>query len=220
MNVSSRLALFALLSLFISVSAFAQQQRVAVVTLLAGEVSYSKENLPDSPARLFMGAFPGDRFTLNAGAQIRVIYPEVSREEVWRGPVTIRVMEKQGDSTNGKPLQISKPEGDIPHYLNYAPDLIQVAKLSRTLMRRPGVPPPRITPAQRETIANAQKSYALMRTSASVGDIAPEMYLYAVLLDFLLYEEAVPVTTEMLKVQPDNEDIKALLDYVTFRASN
>ena len=88
------------------------------------------------------------------------------------------------------------------------------------MMRRPGVPPPRLTPAQRETIANAKKSYALMRTSASVGDIAPEMYLYAVLLDFLLFEEAVPATTEMLKIQPDNEDIKALLDYVTFRASN
>ena len=45
----------------------------------------------------------------------------------------------------------------------------------------------------------------------------PEMYLYSVLQDLQLHEEAKPVVAEMAKRQPDNADVKAMVEYVKWR---
>jgi hypothetical protein len=48
----------------------------------------------------------------------------------------------------------------------------------------------------------------------------PEMYLYAVLQDYLLYDEIKPVVEEMAKRQPGNPDVDALVAYVKTRTQN
>ena len=58
-----------------------------------------------------------------------------------------------------------------------------------------------------------------MRTSASPDDITPEMFFYSALHEYLLFDEMKPVAEAMLRRQPDNEDLKALVAWVRTRAS-
>jgi len=49
-----------------------------------------------------------------------------------------------------------------------------------------------------------------MRQNASADDINPELYLYAALHEFLVYDEMKVVVAEMRRKQSDNQDVKAL----------
>ena len=50
--------------------------------------------------------------------------------------------------------------------------------------------------------------------TAAADDITPEIYLYSVLQDHLLYNEMKPVVEEMTKRQPANADVAELAAYV------
>mgnify|MGYP006212409921 CR=1 FL=1 len=49
---------------------------------------------------------------------------------------------------------------------------------------------------------------------ASADDITPELYLYSVLQDHLMYDDMKQVVAEMQKRQPANPDVAAMADYV------
>ena len=48
-----------------------------------------------------------------------------------------------------------------------------------------------------------------MRQEMPADDIAPELFLYAALYEFLVYDQMKAVVAEMRRKQPDNEDVKA-----------
>jgi len=58
-----------------------------------------------------------------------------------------------------------------------------------------------------------------MRKDLPADDITPELYLYAALYDYLLYDEMKTVVDEMLRKQPDSEEAKTLADWVRSRAA-
>ena len=49
---------------------------------------------------------------------------------------------------------------------------------------------------------------------AAADDITPELYLYSVLQDFLLYDDMKPVVDEMSKRQPANAEVQELAAWV------
>ena len=53
-----------------------------------------------------------------------------------------------------------------------------------------------------------------MRAASANDDITPELYLYSVLQDFLLYDEMKPVVEEMAKRQPASADVQDLVAWV------
>jgi tetratricopeptide (TPR) repeat protein len=76
----------------------------------------------------------------------------------------------------------------------------------------------RLYPKQQAEVVRAKDTYRKMRAQTSADDINPELYLYSVLQDYLMYEDMKPVVDEMVKRQPANADVQALAEYAKTRA--
>ena len=63
----------------------------------------------------------------------------------------------------------------------------------------------------------ARDTYARLRAATPEDDITPELYLYSVLQDNLLYGDMQPVVAEMARRQPSNRDVATLADYVKLK---
>jgi hypothetical protein len=72
----------------------------------------------------------------------------------------------------------------------------------------------RLTPQQQAEVRQAKETYQQLRASAAPDDITPELYLYSVLQDHLLYHDMKPVVEEMARRQPANPDVAELRAYV------
>ncbi|MFM9970737.1 MAG: hypothetical protein ACKVQK_20285 [Burkholderiales bacterium] len=197
----------------------AQSPDVGLVNLLQGDVNYQSDGSQASKAQAFMKVRQGDRFTVPAGAQIRVVYLQGGRQETWRGPSAFRAGTQQSEATNGQPLLVSQLPSAVSQRIQQAPELVQIARLGRSggVNVRGTDKPPRLTAAQQSEVNAAKATYKTMRTQAAADDIMPEMYLYAVLQDYLLYDDIKPVVEEMAKRQPGNADVDALVAYVKTR---
>ncbi|MSQ53175.1 MAG: hypothetical protein EXR28_14960 [Betaproteobacteria bacterium] len=90
-----------MLGLGFAAGAQAQAPDVGLVNLLQGEVNYQSDGSQAAKAQSFMKVRQGDRFTIPAGAQIRIVYMDGGRQETWRGPSAFRAGAKQGEATNG-----------------------------------------------------------------------------------------------------------------------
>jgi len=73
---------------------------------------------------------------------------------------------------------------------------------------------------QQAEVELAKENYKKMRVRTTADDITPELYLYSVLQDHLLYEDIQPVVDQMVKRQPGNPDVQALADYARTRAAS
>jgi hypothetical protein len=105
---------------------------------------------------------------------------------------------------------------NVPQRISRVPELMQNAKLGgiqvRGLTGRQ-----QASIVQQETVREAKVTYERMRKEMPADDITPELFLYASLEEFLLYEDMKVVVDEMLKRQPGNEDVKSLAAYVDSR---
>ena len=63
----------------------------------------------------------------------------------------------------------------------------------------------------------AKGIYGKMRAQSPSDDITPELYLYSVLQDYLLYDDMKPVVEEMAKRQPGNSEVLELVAWVKSR---
>ena len=112
--------------------AHAQSGDVGLINLLSGDVSYQPDGAPASKAQAFMKVRSGDRFTVAAGAQLRIVYFQGGRQETWRGPVTVKAGAQQSDAGSAQPAQVSTLPGAVPQKIAQVPELIQIAKLGRS----------------------------------------------------------------------------------------
>ena len=79
-------------------------------------------------------------------------------------------------------------------------------------------PAPRLTPQQQAEVRQARQTYEQMRQSAPADDIIPELYLYSVLQDHLLYNDMKVVVSEMQRRQPSNPDVAVMAEYVKVKS--
>lgn len=202
--------------LALAAGAGAQSPDAGLVSMLQGEVTYQPEGAQAAKAMAFMKVRQGDRFTVPGGAQIRLVYFQGGRQETWRGPAAFRAGVQQSDAANGQPAQVSMLPTASIQKLSQVPELIHIARLGRSggVVVRGGGRPPRLTTAQQGEISNARELYKKLRAQLPADDIIPELYLYSVLQDFLLYDEMKPVVEEMAKRQPTNSDVQALAAWV------
>lgn len=195
--------------------AAAQGADVGLVNLLSGDVNYQSEGAQAAKARSFMKVRQGDRFTIPAGAQIRVVYFQGGRQETWKGPAAFKAGEKASDATSGQVAEVATLPSSVPQKIAQVPELIQIAKLGRSggvAVR--GGKAPKLTGEQQAEVAAAKDTYKKMRSSSQADDITPELYLYSVLQDFLLYDDMKPVVDEMAKRQPGNSEVMELVSWV------
>jgi hypothetical protein len=200
-------------------SAFAQAPDVGLVNMMSGDVSYQTEGASASKAQAFMKVRQGDRFTVPNGAQLRVVYFNGGRQETWRGPATFRAGAQQ--SEGGQPAQVSTLPSGVPQRISQVPELMQIARLGRSggvAVRDITKKAPRLTAEQQAEVAAAKNTYKQMRTQSSAEDITPELYLYSVLQDYLLYDDMKPVVEEMAKRQPNSPEVQELASWVKTRS--
>lgn len=204
-----------LLAALASAGAWAQAD-VGLVNLVVGEVTFAPASGAPGKVQAFMRLRDGDRITVPAGGQVRVVYFDGSRQERWTGPASFRASKAQGEPISGKPAEVQLLPANVPQRISRVPELMQNAKLGgiqvRGLTGRQ-----QASIVQQETVREAKTTYDRMRKEMPADDITPELYLYAALEEFLLYEDMKVVVEEMLRRQPGNEDVRALAAYVDSR---
>lgn len=209
----------ALLGAAVSMPVFGQSADVGLVNLLAGEVTYQSDGAA-SKARAYMKVRQGDRFNVPAGAQVRVVYFQGGRQETWKGPSAFRAGIRASEASSGAPAAVAVLPAAVPQQISQIPELIQIAKLGRSggVQVRGAGAAPRVIAEQQADVIRAKDTYTKMRAQASADDITPELYLYSVLQDYLMYEDMKPIVAEMVKRQPGDPDVQALADYAKTRA--
>jgi len=209
----------AVVLLGVALGASAQSSDVAVINQLSGEVAYAGQGGAQSKAQAFMKVRQGDRFTLPAGAQLRVVYINGSRQETWRGPASFKAGTQQSEPVSGQAAEAAQLPSGVAQKIAQVPNLVQIAKLGRSggIAVRGGGKHGHLSSEQQAEISQAKSTYAQMRQKAPDEDITPELYFYSVLQDHLLFGEMKPVTDEMLRRQPNNPEAQELAAYVKSR---
>jgi hypothetical protein len=199
--------------------ASAQSSNVGLVNQLSGDVAYVGEGAAPSRAQAFMKVRAGDQFTLPSGAQLRVVYFNGNRQETWKGPASFKAGALQSEVISGQVMDVAELPWGVAQRIAQVPDLVQIARLGRSggIAVRSGGKPGRMSREQQAEVSQAKASYAQMRQKTSAEDITPELYVYSVLQDHLLYDEMKTITDEMLKRQPNNAEAQELAAYVITR---
>ena len=203
-----RVVLF-VLSLAVGAVAHAQSD-VGLVNLVAGDVSFVPQSGQPGKVKAFMKVREGDRFELPMGSQVRVVYFDGARQERWQGPSSFRAAKLEGTPIKGKALEVAKLPGNVPARISRVPELMQNAKLGGIQVR--GAQASRqVSP---EALDEARATYQKLRTQLPADDITAELFLFSALNDYQLYEDMVPLVNEMLRKQPESEDVKSLASWL------
>jgi hypothetical protein len=72
-------------------------------------------------------------------------------------------------------------------------------------------------PVQPEALDEARSAYQKLRAQLPADDIMPELFLFSALNDYQLYEDMVPLVNEMLRKQPESEEVKSLASWLISR---
>jgi hypothetical protein len=203
----------------VALSAGAQSSDVGLVNQMSGDVAYAGQGGAQSKAQAFMKVRQGDRFTLPAGARLRLVYFNGSRQETWKGPSSFKAGAQQSEAVSGQLAEAAQLPSGVAQKIAQVPNLVQIAKLGRSggIAVRGGGKPGRLSSEQQAEVTQAKVTYAKMRQKAPIDDITPELFFYSVLQDHLLYDEMKAVTEEMLKRQPNNSEAQELAAYVKTR---
>ena len=205
--------------LTVSSAALAQGADVGLVNLVSGDVSYAPPSGPSAKVQAFMKVRNGDRFDLSAGAQLRVVFFDSARRERWLGPASFRAVKGASEPVAGKPSEVANLPAGVQQRIARVPELMQHARLGGIQMRGGLTRAQQASIEQQETIRAARETYAQMRKDMPADDITPEIYLYAALYEFLVYDDMKTVVDEMLRKQPGNEDVKPLSGWLKTRVA-
>ena len=185
---------YLLTALFFLVPAAQAQDDVGLVSLVAGEVTFSAQAAAPAAVKAFMKVREGDRFDLPQGTQLELVYFASSRRERWQGPASLRVARRESAPLAGKPVQVTALPASVPHRLARIPELAQSALFGGTRVRG-GRPPGVENVETEESLREARATYARLRAELPADDLTPELFLYAALAG---------------GPQPDSEEVKSL----------
>jgi hypothetical protein len=217
MNVLRSISVVALLG--VALGAGAQSGDVGLVNQLSGDVTCASQVGTQSKAQAFMKVRQGDRFTLPAGAQLRLVYFNGSRQETWKGPASFKAGTQHSEALSGLLAESAQLPSGVAQTIAQVPNLVQIARVGRSggIAVRGGSKPGRLSFEQQAEVGQAKATYTQMRQKAPAEDITPELYFYSVLQDYLLYDEMKAVTDDMLKRQPTSPEALELAAYVKSR---
>ncbi len=189
---------------------------VGVVNHLAGLATVTNGG-NTARAQAYMNIHEGDRFEVPAGVVVKVAYFQGGRQESFEGPVSFTVGSLQSVVRRGSSPQVSVLPSGVPQKISQTPDLVQIAKLGTAATGQPTSREQRLTPQQQAELRQARAIYTKLRADTPGDDITPELYLYSVLQDHLLYGEMKSLVSEMGRRQPGNRDVAVLAEYVRLK---
>ena len=199
---------------------------VGLITQLSGDATYWDGGLQKTPEKVqvYMKIRSGDHLKIAAGAMVQLVYFQNGRQETWKGPAALIVGEVQSRVEGEKGLQ-EQPEvlilpTEASQGMRRIPVLLRRARLGRsggTLVRggtegtQKAIVPSR---EDRAEIAMAKETYQKLRRQTKADDITPELNILGILADYEQYEEMERVIKDALKMQPNNEVLKELGEWV------
>ena len=203
-----------LAALFAAAAAFAADD-VGLVNQMSGDISYTS-GASTSKAKPYMKVREGDKFSVPAGAQLRIVYFQGGRQESYTGPASLTAGSQSSQQQSGAQPQVTTLPAGVPQKIAQTPELIQIARLGRSggVAVRGAQQAQRLTPQAQAEVLQARQTYEQLRKSAAADDITPELYLYSVLQDHLLYDDMKIVVSDMQKRQPKNPDVAVMAEYV------
>lgn len=199
--------------------ALAQGADVALVNMVSGDASYVPQAGTSGKVRPFMKLRDGDRISVAAGGQVRIVFFDGARQELWTGPASFRAGKTEAEPISGRATETTNLPAGVAQRMARIPELIQHAKLGGGQLRGGLTRQQKASLEQQATLAQARVAYDKMRQDMPANDIAPELSLYAALYEFLLYDEMKVLVAEMRRKQPANEDVKALDAWLRSRMS-
>jgi len=190
---------------------------VGLVTSVKGKVSYwSQEAGREAEAQSFMKVRVGDRFRLEEGSTIRIVFFETSTQETWTGPAIFRVGEKGSEPEAGgmaKPEIVPLPSG-AGQKIERIPALLRKAGLARAggMQVRGALPQEEREPLERPPYdpKESEAKYREMKARAEHDDIAPELFLLGILFEQGRYEEMGRVLDEAMRRRPQDTVLRDL----------
>lgn len=194
------------LALLAPLAAIAAESESGMITLVAGNVSYSSGNDKDKPVVAFMKLRVGDKLTLAKDAKAQLVYFQGGRQEAWRGAAQLEIGSSESRTANSTtPPEIKQLPALVLQQLTRAPNVVS------DLKNRTGMVFVRALP-MREKLRELDETYAAMRRDAAADDVTPELFMLAGLHELRLYQDMRPVLEEMRQRQPDNAEVKAVYD--------
>ena len=178
------------------------QADIALVDLVTGDVTYGS---PRARVTAYMKVREGDRFTVARGAQVRLIYFRNALQEHYAGPGSFTASATGGYLHTGAKPEVKNVPAVVPGRLARIPELVRHARLGGVALR--GKPKPRPDDALLRT---TRADYDRLRRDATGDDITPELFLFAALVEYHRYDEMAQLAGEMLRKQPNNEEVKTL----------
>jgi hypothetical protein len=146
------------------------------------------------------------------------VFFEGARQERWAGPASFRAGKSAAEPISGKAAEVATLPAGASQRIAQVPQLVQIAKLGGVQVR--GMTrAQKASVEQQSSVADARTAYESMRKDLPADDITPELYFYAALYEYLLYDEMKVVVDEMLRKQPESEQVKALAELVRSKAS-
>ncbi|HEY5291198.1 MAG TPA: hypothetical protein VIJ43_02680, partial [Burkholderiales bacterium] len=113
----------------VALVAGAQSSDMGLINQLSGDVAYTGQGGAQSKAQAFMKVRQGDRFTLPAGALLRVVYFNGSRQETWKGPSSFKAGTQQSEAVSGQVAVAAQLPSGVAQKIAQVPNLVQIAKL-------------------------------------------------------------------------------------------
>jgi hypothetical protein len=193
---------------------------VGLVNQMSGDVSYTS-GASTSKAKAFMKVREGDKFSVAAGAQLRIVYFQGGRQESYAGPASLTAGTQASQQQSGAQPQVTTLPAGVPQKIAQTPELIQIARLGRSggVAVRGAQEQQRLSPQAQAEVRQARQTYEQLRKTSAANDIVPEQYLYAVLQDHLLYDDMKAVVAEMQRRQPSNPDVAVMAEYVKVKTA-
>src|SRR5262249_9480810 len=112
----------ALLFGLLACGAAAQGPDVGLANSVSGSVTFTAPGSPARPLAAFAKVRDGDRIDLAAGAQVRVVFFEGSRQERWAGPASFVARSGGSAPISGKPAETTTLPADVSQRISKVPD--------------------------------------------------------------------------------------------------
>ncbi len=200
---------------------------VGLITAVSGQVRYQGYGESQGQAEPFMKVRLGDCFDLGKDSSLQIVFFQGSRQELWKGPVSFRALEAQGEALGGagQAAEVKSLPPGTGQGIQRVPALLRRAGLSRVgamQVRGSGsgakegqrTGPAALSQEEKAELDGARQTYKAMRQKASPNDLTPELFLLGMLSEYEQYEEMLGLLKEALSRDPSNELLKELAGWV------
>jgi hypothetical protein len=145
---------------------------VAVVTLMSGPVRLRVDNQPETALKVFSRIRMDDQIAVPAGSQLKIIYLENGRAELWNGAAQFRVGKSESNAQAGSP-EVTNSTVAVRQVFARTQNIARTSGLGGTAVRGLRLP----QHEEKITLAEIRETYLQMRKDLPDTDLTPEFFL-------------------------------------------